>query len=97
MRIQTKGNYIYVTMWDKLSKRPKRYYLGRREELKKWEELLTFAREYKISDEEVRDYLNYYLDKATNMTKVEYVLLSLSLGVELWKSSGSTKTLSEKR
>jgi hypothetical protein len=97
MRIQTKGNYIYVTMWDKLSKRPKRYYLGRREELKKWEELLTFAREYKISDEEVRDYLNYYLDKDTNMTKVEYVLLSLSLGVELWKSSGSTKTLSEKR
>ena len=97
MRIQTKGNYIYVTMWDKLSKRPKRYYLGRREELRKWEELLTFAREYKISDEEVRDYLNYYLDKDTNMTKVEYVLLSLSLGVELWKSSGSTKTLSEKR
>jgi len=97
MRIQIKGNYIYVTMWDKLSKRPKRYYLGRREELKKWEELLTFAREYKISDEEVRDYLNYYLDKDTNMTKVEYVLLSLSLGVELWKSSGSTKTLSEKR
>jgi hypothetical protein len=97
MRIQIKGNYIYVTMWDKLSKRPKRYYLGRKEELKKWEELLTFAREYKISDEEVRDYLNYYLDKDTNMTKVEYVLLSLSLGVELWKSSGSTKTLSEKR
>ncbi len=84
-------------MWDKLSKRPKRYYLGRREELKKWEELLTFAREYKISDEEVRDYLNYYLDKDTNMTKVEYVLLSLSLGVELWGLNGSTKTLSERR
>jgi len=97
MRIQIKGNYIYVTMWDKLSKRPKRYYLGRREELKKWEELLTFAREYKISDEEVRDYLNYYLDKDINMTKVEYVLLSLSLGVELWKLNGNTKTLSEKR
>jgi hypothetical protein len=97
MRIQIKGNYIYVTMWDKLSKRPKRYYLGRREELKKWEELLTFAREYKISDEEVRDYLNYYLDKDTNMTKLEYVLLSLSLGVELWGLNGSTKTLSEKR
>jgi hypothetical protein len=97
MRIQIKGNYIYVTMWDKLSKRPKRYYLGRREELKKWEELLTFAREYKISDEEVRDYLNYYLDKDTNMTKVEYVLLSLSLGVELWGLNGSTKTLSERR
>jgi len=53
MRIQIKGNYIYVTKWDELSKRPKRYYLARREELKKWEELLTFARKYKISDEEV--------------------------------------------
>ncbi|PVU75023.1 hypothetical protein DDW11_04455 [Sulfolobus sp. SCGC AB-777_G06] len=97
MRIQIKGNYIYVTKWDKLSKRPKRYYLARREELKKWEELLTFARKYKISDEEIRDYLNYYLDKDINITKVEYVLLSLSLGVELWRLNGSTKTLSEKR
>lgn len=97
MKIQVKGDYIYVTMWDKLSKRPKRYYLGRKEELKKWEELFTIAREYKVSDDEVRDYLNYYLDKETNMTKVEYVLLSLSLGVELWGSNGNTKTLSEKR
>ena len=31
------------------------------------------------------------------MTKVEYILLSLSLGIELWKSNGSTKTLSENR
>ncbi|MFP3234253.1 MAG: hypothetical protein RXR08_11430 [Sulfolobaceae archaeon] len=97
MKIQVKGDYIYVTMWDKLSKRPKRYYLGRKEELKKWEELFTIAREYKVSDDEVRDYLNYYLDKETNMTKVEYVLLSLSLGVEFWRSNGNTKTLSEKR
>jgi len=97
MKIQVKGDYIYVTMWDKLSKRPKRYYLGRKEELKKWEELFTIAREYKVSDDEVRDYLNYYLDEETNMTKVEYVLLSLSLGVEFWRSNGNTKTLSEKR
>jgi hypothetical protein len=97
MKIQVKGDYIYVTMWDKLSKRPKRYYLGRKEELKKWEELFTIAREYKVSDDEVRDYLNYYLDRETNMTKVEYVLLSLSLGVEFWRSNGNTKTLSEKR
>jgi hypothetical protein len=55
MRIQIKGNYIYVAKWDKLFKRPKRYYLARREELKKWKELLTFARKYKISDEEIRD------------------------------------------
>lgn len=97
MKIQVKGDYIYVTMWDKLSKRPKRYYLGRKEELKKWEELFTIAREYKVSEDEVRDYLNYYLDKETNMTKVEYVLLSLSLGVEFWRLNGNTKTLSEKQ
>ena len=97
MKIQVKGDYIYVTMWDKLSKRPKRYYLGRKEGLKKWEELFTIAREYKVSDDEVRDYLNYYLDEGSNMTKVEYVLLSLSLGVEFWRSNGNTKTLSEKR
>ncbi|QGR20538.1 hypothetical protein [Stygiolobus azoricus] len=97
MKIQVKGDYIYVTMWDKLSKRPKRYYLGRKEELKKWEELFTIAREYKVSEDDVRDYLNYYLDKETNMTKVEYVLLSLSLGVEFWRLNGNTKTLSEKQ
>lgn len=97
MKIQVKGDYIYVTMWDKLSKRPKRYYLGRKEELKKWEELFTIAREYKVGEDEVRDYLNYYLDKETNMTKVEYVLLSLSLGVEFWRLNGNTKTLSEKQ
>jgi len=97
MRVQVKGNIRLRHMWDRLSKRPRRYYLGRREEAGKWEELLTFAREYRVSDEEVREYLEYYLDEDANTTKAEYVLLSLSLGVELWGSSGGTRAHSGRR
>ena len=50
-----------------------------------------------MSDEEVREYLEYYLDEDANTTKAEYVLLSLSLGVELWGSSGGTRAHSGRR
>jgi hypothetical protein len=95
MKLQVRGNYIYVTLWDKQAKKPRRFYLGKKESLKKWEELFNIAKEYRITQEEVLDYLEYYLDKTTNLTKIEYVLLSLSLGVELWKLNGNTKMRSE--
>jgi len=94
VKLQVKGNHMYVTMWDKQSRRPRRFYLGRREEMKRWEELFKLAREYWVGKDEVRDYVDYFLDKETNLTKVEYVMLSLSLGVDLWKWSESSRTRS---
>ena len=94
MELQVRGNYVYVTCWDKQAKRPRRFYIGKKEDYAKLEELIRTAKGYTITKEEVSDYLNYYLDKSTNLTKVEYVFLSLSLGVGLWKSNGGTKTRS---
>ncbi|BCS92651.1 hypothetical protein [Metallosphaera javensis (ex Sakai et al. 2022)] len=87
MKLQVKGNYIYVTIWDKQRKRPRRFYLGKKEELQNLEKLLSFANNLKVTREEIRDYLNFYLDKETGLTKEEYVMLALELN-NLW--SGDT-------
>ncbi len=55
------------------------------------EELFRVAREYRITKQEITDYLEYYFDKRINLTKIEYVILSLSLGVELWKLNGNIR------
>nr|WP_016731193.1 hypothetical protein [Sulfolobus islandicus] len=36
MKLQVNGNYIYITLWDKQAKKPRRFYLGRKEDFKNW-------------------------------------------------------------
>ncbi|WP_218258268.1 hypothetical protein [Saccharolobus shibatae] len=91
MKLQVNGNYIYITLWDKQAKKPRRFYLGRKEDFKKMEELFRIAKEYRITKQEITDYLEYYFDKRINLTKIEYVILSLSLGVELWELNGNIR------
>ena len=79
-----KGNYVYVTMWDRLGKRPRRFYLGRIEDLEKFKEMFGAIEEYRVTEEEVKEYLEFYLDRETNMTKADYVLEALELGVRFW-------------
>ncbi|WP_338602829.1 hypothetical protein V6M85_03015 [Sulfolobus tengchongensis] len=95
MKLQVIGNYIYITMWDRQHRRPRRFYLGRKEELKRWEELFYFAKELKVSKEEIDDYLKYYYDKEKGITKDEYIIMSLVIGEMFW--SGNIKRLSGKQ
>ncbi|QKR00092.1 hypothetical protein GWK48_06635 [Metallosphaera tengchongensis] len=80
MRIQAKGSYLYVTLWDRGKKKPKRFYLGRAEEIEKWEALFNTVRGYKVDEDSIKEYLDLYLDKEKNYTKWEYVLLSFVVG-----------------
>ncbi|BFH74120.1 hypothetical protein SJAV_20640 [Sulfurisphaera javensis] len=38
----------------------------------------------KVSNEEIDNYINFYLDKETNLTKFDYVLLSLIISEIVW-------------
>ncbi|QGA53857.1 hypothetical protein GFS03_04320 [Sulfolobus sp. E5-1-F] len=94
MRLQIKGKYVYVTMWDKQLKKPRRFYLCSVDNLEKYKTIIEFAKKLKVTKEELEDYLNFYVDKEYNLTKFDYVLMSLVFGEMLW--SGESKKQSEK-
>ena len=96
MKVQVVKDYYYVTMYDPQVKRPRRFYLGKGERGKRMAELVEFASKLKVSEEEKRDYLEYYLDKETNMTKSEYLIMSFVVSEFLWEWSGSSRKYSEK-
>ncbi|MGC9105972.1 MAG: hypothetical protein ACP5HQ_06085 [Thermoprotei archaeon] len=90
MKFQVANGYLYVTLWDKQVKRPRRFYLGKVEDRGKWEELFRFAKEYSVTREELEEYRELYLDKETNLTKVHYVVAAFLVGVRLWTSRGGS-------
>ncbi|AWR99114.1 hypothetical protein [Metallosphaera hakonensis] len=95
MNLQVKGRYLYVTMWDKSRKRPRRFYLGDISRREVWESLLNFAEKLNTPKSDLEDYLNFYVDKGTNMTKSEFVLQSLEMGELLRESVGRSEKVSE--
>jgi hypothetical protein len=90
VKLQVANGFLYVTLWDKQVKRPRRFYLGKAEDKGKWEELLRFAKEYSVTREELGEYRELYLDRETNLTKVDYVVAAFLVGVKLWTSRGGS-------
>jgi len=68
VRLQEVSGYLYVTLWDKQYKRPRRFYLGRSSD-PRLAELLKAAVELRIPEEEVEDYLARQVDPGLRMTK----------------------------
>jgi len=90
VRIQEVNGYLYVTLWDKQLKRPRRFYLGKSSD-PRVAELLKAAAELKVPREEVEDYLARQVDPAARTTKPELVVLSVVLGVLSCRWSGGSR------
>ena len=90
VKIQEVNGYLYVTLWDKQLKRPRRFYLGKGSD-PRVAELLKAAAELKVPREEVEDYLARQLDPAARTTKPELVVLSTVLGVLSCRWSGGLR------
>jgi len=90
VKIQEVKGYLYVTLWDKQLKRPRRFYLGKSSD-PRVAELLKAAVELRVPREEVEDYLARQLDPAARTTKPELVVLSVVLGVLSCRWSGGSR------
>ena len=90
VKIQKVNGYLYVTLWDKQRKRPRRFYLGKGSD-PRVAELLKAAAEIVVPREEVEDYLARQVDPATRMTKPELVILSVVLGALSCQWSGDLR------
>jgi len=90
VKIQKVNGYLYVTLWDKQRKRPRRFYLGKSSD-PRVAELLKAAAELKVPREEVEDYVARQVDPATRTTKPELVVLSVVLGVLSCRWSGGSR------
>lgn len=86
MKFQRVNDYLYVTLWDKQYKRPKRFYLGKSTN-NKLAELLIAAEQLSVDPEEIRDYLERQMDPATRLTRTDLVVLALLLGAKAWQQS----------
>jgi hypothetical protein len=86
VKFQRVNDYLYVTLWDKQYKRPKRFYLGRSTN-NKLAELLNAAGQLSVDPEEIRDYLERQMDPATCLTRTDLVVLALVLGAKAWQQS----------
>jgi len=90
VRLQEVSGYLYVTLWDKQYKRPRRFYLGRSSD-PRLAELLKAAVELRIPEEEVEDYLARQVDPGLRMTKPELAVFSVVLGVLSCQWSGGSR------
>jgi len=90
VRIQEVNGYLYVRLWDKQLKRPRRFYLGKSSD-PRVAELLKAAAELKVPREEVEDYLARQVDPAARTTKPELAVLSVVLGVLSCRWSGGSR------
>ena len=90
MRIQEVNGYLYATLWDKQLKRPRRFYLGRSSD-PRVAELLRAAAELRVPRGEVEDYLARQVDPGLRLTKPEFVVLSVVLGVLSCRWSGGSR------
>jgi len=80
MNLQVKGRYIYVTMWDPLEKKPRRFYLGA---VDRWEEHIEILKEIFSSARRpkygVESYVRECMDAETKMTREELVFRAFQL------------------
>ena len=80
MKLQIKGRYLYVTMWDPLEKKPKRFYLGTvdhwGEHLEILEEIFSSAKKPRY---DVESYVREYMDPETKLTREEFVFEAFRL------------------
>jgi len=90
VKIQEVNGYLYVTLWDKQLKKPRRFYLGKSSD-PRVVELLKAAAELKVPREEVEDYLARQVDPAARTTKPELAVLSVVLGVLSCRWSGVSR------
>jgi len=86
VKFQRVNGYLYVTLWDKQYKRPRRFYLGKSTN-NKLAELLNVAEQLRVNPEEIRDYLERQMDPATRLTRTDLVVLALVLGAKAWQQS----------
>lgn len=86
VKFQRVNDYLYVTLWDKQYKKPKRFYLGKSTS-NKLAELLIAAEQLHVDPGEIRDYLERQMDPATRLTRTDLVVLALVLGARAWQQS----------